>query len=460
MKSLFRWLGTGQKAPVLRNRPDRKRKAESRLTFASLEPRQMLATIAVQTGNWNSPSTWDNGVPNATERAIIPQGRTVTLNGTNHVAKEIVVQGVLNVAESAGNDKALTANWIHVNSGGIFQIGTENNRYDAADFTLTLTGQNPNQTFSVETAMGNMSITDNDSFLMAAGGGRLQFFGQEKLSFTKLAATASAGSNQIVVENVIERNYDGTTSAASDGSLDWEVGDQIVIASSSEDYDDEEVRNITAITDLGNGTSRITLNSSLNHRHYGEIETYSNSTRTWDLDLRAEVALLSRNVKITSEAWHDTDNSFGDRARFTQTLGNTGDGFGGHIMIMPTAGQITVDGVQLDELGQTGRVGRYPIHWHLSGDNTGDVLRQTSITNSNNRGVTLHGAHNVLVQDVVLHDIHGHGFFMEDAVETGNQYISNIAFGIHALGRSGNSPNPNDCRRYPRSCRPEPQPVP
>ena len=76
-----------------------------------------------------------------------------------------------------------------------------------------------------------------------------------------------------------------------------------MIASSSEDYNDQEVRTITAIVDLGNGTKRITLNQSLNRRHYGEIETYSNSSLTWDLDLRAEVALLNRNVKIQGLAW-------------------------------------------------------------------------------------------------------------------------------------------------------------
>jgi hypothetical protein len=402
--------------------------------------------------NWTASSTWVGGnMPGPGDRAIIPQNLTVLLNGTNHVVQELVVKGTLRAQETAGVDRSLTSNWIHVNSGGVLQVGTATDRYDQADFTIVLTGDDPTQTFVFGTGgcdcgcMGdNMTISNNDSFLMVASGGKLQFFGEEKLSFTKLARTANANSGRIIVENVIERNFDSTTSAASDGSLNWEVGDQIVIASSSEDYDDEEVRIITAIGDLGNGTTSITLNSPLNKRHYGEIETYSNDTREWSLDLRAEVALLSRNVRVEGLAVHDTDNNFGDRARYSQTLGNVGDGFGGHIMIMDTAGQVTVDGVQLDKLGQTGRIGRYPIHWHIGNDRSGDVLRQTSITNSNNRGVTIHSTHNVLVQDVVLHDIHGHGFFMEDAVENGNQYISNIAFGIHQVGANGASINLND----------------
>ncbi len=390
-------------------------------------------TQAVQSGNWSDPATWSNGVPDGSSRAIIPPGQWVRLDGLESAAKQIVVHGILDVEETSDVTRHLTTDWIHVNSGGVFQIGTAIDRYDEGDFVLTLTGTNPNADYTIETATGTMEITDNDGFLMAAGGGRLQFFGEDKLSFTKLAQTASAGTNLIVVENLIERNFDGVTSAASDGVLNWEVGDEIVIASSTRDYSGEEVRTITGVSDLGDGTSLLALDSALSNRHYGEIETYSNDSRTYDIDMRAEVALISRNVRIQGLAEQDTDNFFGDRARYNAGLS---EGIGGHIMIMDTAGQISVEGVQLDLMGQTGQLGRYPIHWHLAGDRTGDVLRGVSITNSNNRGVTIHGTHNTLIQDVVLHDIQGHGFFMEDAVETGNIYLSNITFGIHKVGRS------------------------
>ncbi|MEM0913759.1 MAG: DNRLRE domain-containing protein [Planctomycetota bacterium] len=402
-------------------------------SFASGAAAASVTTTAVQSGEWGDASTWSDGVPTADARAIVSQGVAVTLRG-DAVAQQVVVHGLLDVAEEAGVTQTLTTDWIHVNSGGVFQIGTAANRYDQGDFVLTLTGTDQNADYTIETATGTMQITDNDGFLMAAMGGRLQFFGQEKLSFTKLGATAEAGASSIVVENVIERNFDGTTSAASDGQLNWEVGDQIVIASSSRDYDDQEVRTITGITDLGDGTTRLNLDSVLVNRHYGEIETYDNGTRS--IDLRAEVALLSRNVVIQGLASQDTDSNWGNRALFN--TGSTGDhrGISGHIMIMPTAGQISVEGVQLDRLGQTGTLGRYPIHWHLANDRTGDVLKGVSVTNSNNRGVTVHGTHNLLIQDVVLHDIHGHGFFMEDAVETGNTFLSNITFGIHAVGQT------------------------
>ncbi|QDT67143.1 G8 domain protein [Planctomycetes bacterium MalM25] len=473
----------------------------ARLGIETLETRHLLSvTTAVASGDWDSPATWSAGVPDDTLRAVIPASRTVTLTGDDHVAKEIVVNGgVLAVAESPGVDKTLTSDWIHVNSGGVFQIGSQFNRYDANEFVVTLTGDDPTESFTIE---GMGTITNNNGFLMAAGGGRLQFFGEEKLTFTKLAQTAEAGANQIVVEAFIDRDHNGSADI-NDGIVDWEVGDQIVIASSSRDYRDEEVRTITAATYQSDQTVLLTLDAPLGERHYGEIETYTRDgvrgdfngdgvvnaidytlwrdhvgadtenkingagdgqngidaadhgvwadhfggaagpdTRTWDVDMRAEVALLNRNVRIEGLASQDTDNAFGDRARFNAGLS---DGFGAHTMIMGSAGQITIDSVQFDRMGQTGRLGRYPIHWHLAGDRTGDVLRGASVTNSNNRGVTVHGTHNLLIENNVLHDIHGHGFFIEDAVETGNQFLANIAFGIHAIGSFGpDGPNEPD----------------
>ncbi|MEM7315692.1 MAG: G8 domain-containing protein, partial [Planctomycetota bacterium] len=383
-----------------------------RLSIEPLESRHLLSvTTAIQSGEWNSPATWDNGVPDSSLRAIIPGNTAVTLSGTNHHAREIVVQGVLVATESPGASKSLTADWVHVNTGGLFQVGSANDPYDEANFVLTLTGDDPDATFSIE---GAGQISDNNAFLMAASGGSLKFYGQEKLTFTRLAATAPANANHIVVSAAFDRNFDGNIDE-QDGILNWEAGDEIVIASSSRDYQDEEVRFITSVTDQGDGTVLLGLLLPLQNRHYGETETYtapnglpgdfnhnyvvdaadytvwrdnlgaadesalngngdgmngvdmadfflwrdnfgeSTEGRSWDIDMRAEVAILNRNVKIQGLASQDTDNLFGDRARFNAGVG---DGFGGHTMIMPTAGDITFDSVQFDRMGQTGRVGR------------------------------------------------------------------------------------------------------
>ncbi|MEO1524698.1 MAG: G8 domain-containing protein [Planctomycetota bacterium] len=450
-----------------RSRPTRRR---SSLRLETLEKRSLLAAVAVNDGAWSDQNTWeDNVVPSETQRVIINRGVAVQLDLDSHAAKEIVVHGDLVVPEDASvPNKSLDANWIHVNSGGRFIVGTSEDRYDIGTFTVNLKGTDVNADHTIPMFMMGMEMSmpveNNDGFLMVGRGGSIELYGEDKLSFTKLAANAKQGDDAITVANVIERNYsfgnpsgDGfETSAADDGEVNWEVGDQIVVASSSYDYRDEDVRTIVDIDrDEVAGTVTLSLDRALDHDHYGQIETYGSSS-DYQIDMRAEVALLSRNIKIQGEEDQDTDVAFGDRA--SATYGTRQDfnrlapkefeklpsewvtnGVGGHVMIMPGSDPIAVDGVQLNRLGQASQKGRYPIHWHLAGKRDQDVFRNSSITNSNNRGVTIHGTDDLMIEGVVLHDIHGHGFFFEDAVETGNKLVGNIALGIHTVGGNDDS---------------------
>lgn len=94
-------------------------------------------------------------------------------------------------------------------------------------------------------------------------------------TWTRLAATANAGSTQItLLQNV-----------------DWEVGNQIVIATTG-DYMSQgqsEIRTITAISSNG---FTLTLDSSLNFEHLGITQTVGPTS----VELRAEVGLLSHNI--------------------------------------------------------------------------------------------------------------------------------------------------------------------
>ena len=343
-------------------------------------------------------------------------------------------------------DKTLTTRFVHVNGKGVFKIGSRTNRFDNGTFTLTLTGTSPESDHAIPMSDGSTIDLENyDGFVIAEKGGLLQFFGEDRLGFTKLAATANAGSSSITVADVIERNFDGVRSVASDGRMRFKVGDEIVIASSTIDYTQEDVRTVVSVSS-GGGQTVLNLDRPLSFGHYGEIESYGNAAapgtvprnETLEIDLRAEVALLSRNVVIKGLDSQDTDIEFGDRA-LLETSGRgrtlqTENGIGGHIIVFGSAGLTQVDGVQLDQMGQAGRSGRYPIHWYLGGNRQGDYIRNSSVTNSNNRGIVVHGTDNLLVEGVVLHDIHGHGFFTQSGVEIDNRFVSNIAFGIHRVG--------------------------
>ncbi|MEL6106892.1 MAG: G8 domain-containing protein [Planctomycetota bacterium] len=465
--------------PARETKPRRRPRTRGAVRLETLEKRALLAAVAVNDGAWSDPNTWkDNVLPDDTQRVIIGQGVTVQLDLETHEAKELVIQGDLVALEDPSvPNKSVEANWIHVNSGGQFVVGSAEDRYDVGDFTITLKGTDVTADHLIPTVMMGMEATmpvhNNDGFLMTGMEGRVQLYGEDRLSFTKLAVTAKQNADEITVANLIERNFNAgamngdtfETTVEDDGELNWEVGDQIVIASSSYDYTEEEVRFIEAI-EPGETTTVLRLDRPLDYRHYGERETYGVETdpstlaaaQTYTIDLRAEVALLSRNIKIQSDPDNDqdTDIEFGDRGKAiygdrTENADLTPrefeklpsqqviNGVGGHVMIMPNSGDIEIDGVQLDGLGQASRKGRYPMHWHLGEGRERDVFRNSSVTNSNNRGVTIHGTNDLTIEGIVLHDIHGHGFFFEDAVETNNRLIGNLALGIHAVGGNDSS---------------------
>jgi cell migration-inducing and hyaluronan-binding protein len=117
--------------------------------------------------------------------------------------------------------------------------------------------------------------------------------------------------------------------------------------------------------------------------------------------------LLTRNIRIQASA--DAEQSF----------------FGGHVMAMVTS-KMFVEGVEFNRMGQNLTLARYPIHWHLVGEGQGQYIRNSAIHDTYNRCVTVHGTNNLQVENNVTYNSVGHCFFLEDGIETGNQYVHNL----------------------------------
>src|SRR5690606_4260006 len=120
-----------------------------------------------------------------------------------------------------------------------------------------------------------------------------------------------------------------------------------------------------------------------------------------------EVGLLTRNIKIQASA--DAEQSY----------------FGGHIMAMPSS-KMYVSGVELYRMGQHLTLARYPIHWHLVGDAKGQYIRNSAIHDTYSRCVTVHGTNNLRIENNVTYNNVGHCFFLEDGIETGNEFVRNL----------------------------------
>jgi hypothetical protein len=327
---------------------------------------QNAGSPAARPSNWSSPATWPNGkVPVAGEKVTIPAGREVVLDVSPPALGGVTIEGKLSFSNN--RDLELTTEWVMLH--GELEIGTEA-RPHTRKATITLTNKVPD-----EEPMKDMG--DRGIMIM---GGTLNLHGDRTNAWTKLASTANAGATSIQVLN----------------AAGWRVGDEIVLASTDYDPRQAERRTITAIK--GN---TITLDRKLDYMHFGKI--------TFDVDERGEVGLLTRNIKIQASA-------DAEQAPF----------FGGHVMAMGSS-KMFVEGVEFNRMGQNLTLARYPIHWHLIGDGKGQYIRNAAIHDTYNRCVTVHGTNNLQVENNVTYNTVGHCFFLEDGIESGNQYIRNLA---------------------------------
>ena len=356
----------------------------TRLTTCCVILSTVILTI-VGWASWGYAQTaptkrWSTSYP-TTGAVVIPLGENVLLD----VNLNLTTLSILGRVVCANKDMSVNARWIMVH--GELQCGTATTSF-LNRLVITLVGTN-----TTEDVMGM-----GTKFLGAMSGGIIQLHGALRFNWTRLATTAVKGSTQITLQI----------------TPDWRVGERIVIASS--DYHSKHAEEVTITAITGN---TIRLSRPLTYTHWCQNETFG----SWTLKECAEVGLLSRNIVIRGDASSVTS------------------GFGGHVMIM--RGSVAkLSGVEFFQMGQRGRLARYPFHWHLVGNAAGQYLKNSSIHHAYNRFVSIHGTHNTLLWNNVGYDTIGHGFYLEDGIETKNVLSTNL--GLMVRNAPDGKPTPSD----------------
>lgn len=364
------------------------------LTKPSLEVMSATKGHAVTHGTkflyadrWSQNATWGGeSLPRQGDLVYVPPGKTLLVDVAEvPQLASIVVEGMLIFQDfdDAGREKTFDSGFIMVRDG-VLQIGTEEVPYQSK-LTITLHGSRESETFP---GFGNKNIM--------VQGGSIDIHGKPRShTWTLLEASADAGEASIRVQ----------------GSVDWAVGEKIIIAPTGRSREEYEEKTIASVAQSGSVTT-LGLDSPLEHKHFAGVLSFDGK----DTEIRGEVGLLSRNVVVQGDA----------ESEFSQ--------HGSHIMIRGEEGKVSgrFSYFETRLAGQAFQMGRYPIHFHMIGNVAGSYIKGCSIHHTFNRATTIHGVHYLTIQDNVYFKHLGHAIFVEDSIESNNVVENNLVVHVSA----------------------------
>ena len=235
---------------------------------------------------WSEASTWGNDAPPQYGEAVsIPKGRNLLVDSKMVPQLSFVlVEGSLIFAPDAdaNHHRTFDCGYIFL-KGGYMEVGTEEYPY-TSKITITMHGTVSDPALPT---YGNKSI--------GVRNGELHMVGKErKVTWTELDKTANVGDTTV------------TLVSQTNGDFDWVTGEEIIIASTSFDHNESEKMTIQSVADDGTDATKkvLTLTSALKYKHYAATETYGSDT----IDMRAEVGLLTRNVKFQGDPETSAEN--------------------------------------------------------------------------------------------------------------------------------------------------------
>ena len=330
------------------------------------------------TQNWSDNSTWDSG--------YLPQeGETVTITWSQYVIVDIALPRLYSITIYGGLELSdelnhtIEVDYIVI-AGGRLVVGWPDMPFtNTATFILYGSRTLPEIILPpIGPVLGTKAI---------GVFGQLILHGQNRIViWTHLAETALPGSDTIQVND----------------SPDWNVGDVIVIASTSFEMLHTEKFQILNISE-----GMITLNGTLQYKHLGEETNVDNNTYIQ----RAEVGLLTRNIIIQSGDVTTTDEeSFGCRI----LVGSYTNEYGIRLV-----GSAQIDGVEIANCGQEGFPDPFDPRYSFAVLNTRigatatTYIRRSSIHDGYNTGIGVFGSDGVIISDNVIHRTVGPSVVLE-----------------------------------------------
>uniref|UniRef100_A0A3B4AGA3 Uncharacterized protein n=1 Tax=Periophthalmus magnuspinnatus TaxID=409849 RepID=A0A3B4AGA3_9GOBI len=242
---------------------------------------------------WSNSTFWtqspenNNTVPGEGAEVVIPGGQWVVLDTSTPALNKLTVNGVLEIPDdlntTSSRRRRSTPNPVVINAihilieGGRLIAGSPESPFEG-ELHIILRGDHRTQDWPLPNGP-NLGSKALGVF------GILELYGKPpNVYHTKLSASSAAGTNSVTLAKAV----------------DWQVGDEVAISTSSYNTWETEKRVISAVSD---DRMVLTLDKPLTHTHIGE--THSVPGTGYSYTLAADVALLSRNIKIIGEEYAD-----------------------------------------------------------------------------------------------------------------------------------------------------------
>uniref|UniRef100_A0A3B4ZZ57 PKHD1 like 1 n=1 Tax=Stegastes partitus TaxID=144197 RepID=A0A3B4ZZ57_9TELE len=253
---------------------------------------------------WSNASFWsnsaenNNSVPAEGADVVVPSGMWLVLDVDPPRLNKLTVVGVLEIpdtlnssssrsARSAPEFRTVVVDAVYISiQGGRLIAGWDGEPF-RGELHIKLRGNHKTPDWPLPNG-------PNQGSKVLGVFGTLELYGKpHNVYHTKLAATAAAGSNRLTLPQPV----------------DWQVGDEVVVSTTSYDINETEKCQIAAVSADGR---TLTLSQSLAHTHIGETHSVSGSSRSYTL--AADVGLVTRNIKIVGQDYPQmTEESFGAR---------------------------------------------------------------------------------------------------------------------------------------------------
>jgi len=220
---------------------------------------------------WSNPDAWKFDpprIPAENDTVVIDTDMNIIMDvaaGDCKKLRSLEINGKLTFLEGADREICSHSVWVRA---GELHIGNATHPFQN-QATITLLGDNTQYYWSFSTAVeaGNKNfVVTNNAFL----------YGMPRNARSRLQETAYANDKNITVEP----------------GLDWQVGESIGIAATNMRTMDFDT---CVIKTYNSGTGKIECEDELDGYHFGDS---ASTVDDYQVDMRAEVMLLERNVKI------------------------------------------------------------------------------------------------------------------------------------------------------------------